>query len=195
MNISKEVTLLRPDISLANRIKIMFASDTEVSADFEESKAGEPSKLILSVRNEAKAAALRKLLPESYTEISPILEIEVKDTSSISGDTVVAAFQGNPHFRDYIEIEDPLSHQTFHVCIFKDEVIKFPNDNGGSLHGYEFRLMQDLAVETMSHPQLIYTTDDGLPYDPVTILNKQEEAPKGAGIVPTNTIAKTIVNG
>ena len=163
---SSKVGTLRPDISRANRIKSMFEGDSEVSFQFVSKKGKECSKLIMSVDNAQKAAALRKLLPEKYEDISIPLEVVIKDVSTISSEDVKAAFKGNPHFKDYIEIVDPLSGQKFHVCIFKEEVIKFLNDNGGSLHGYEFRLMEDLAREAMNTFQLIFTTDDGLPYSP-----------------------------
>lgn len=157
------VKLNRPDVSLGNRIKAVFDDDPQISVEYVNATSGKCAKIILSVTNSEKASALRKLLPEKY-DISSPLEVEVKDTSEMSGDVVRAAFEGNPHFKDYVEITNQLTLEIYHVCIFKEEVIKFINNNAVSLNGYEFRLMQDLAGEVMDVPKLMYTTDDGLPY-------------------------------
>lgn len=162
MNFNVEAN--RPDFSLANRIRIIFDQDPQVSADFVNATNDSPAKIILSVSNSNKAAAIRKMLPEKYNISLPLL-VEVKDTSEINGNTVKNAFNGNPHFKDFIEILDPLTGTSYPVCIFKEEVIKFKNDNGGSLHGFEFRLMEDLCKEVFEVPKLIFTTDDGLPYE------------------------------
>lgn len=161
----KKVELNRPDVSLANRIKAMFEADSEVAMDYIDADDENCAKLILNVTNAEKAAALRKLFPRRYN-ISLPLEIEINDSIPMSGDVIKAAFKGNPHFKDYCEFTNALTLETYHLCIFKEEVIKFLNDNAGSLHGYEFRLMEDLAKEVFDIPKLLFTTDDGLPYTP-----------------------------
>lgn len=63
-----------------------------------------------------------------------------------------------------MNIPNPLDPSTvYHVCVFNKEVIQFKNDNGSSLHGYEFRLMEDLAKEVLDAPLLLFTTEDGVP--------------------------------
>lgn len=158
-----DTTYNRPDFCLANRLKAIFNDDPEVDVEYIASSEVVPSKVILKVNNRIKASAIRRILPERYNTGLP-LEVEVNDTSNMSGDVIVDAFKGNPHFKDYIELVNQITLQEFHVCIFKEEVIKFPNDNGGSLNGYEFRLMEDLARELIDIPTLSFTTDDGLPY-------------------------------
>lgn len=155
--------LNRPDVSLANRIKAIFVDDPQINIEFKIATEDTISKLIISVSNSQKASAIRKILPERYN-ISLPLKVEVKDTSDMDGNIIRAAFEGNPHFKDYVEITDPLTLETYHICIFKEEVIKFQNDNASSLHGYEFRLMEDLTKEILDVPKLLITTDDGIPY-------------------------------
>ena len=156
----------RPDVGLANRIIAIFKDDPEVKSEFNIARGGKCSKLILNVNNSKKASAIRKLLLPVYNQetfdISLPLEVEVKDASEMCGDVIIDAFSGNPHFKEYIEIPDPFTGEEFHVCIFKNEVIQFENDNAASLHGFEFRLMQDLCKEVADIPKLIYTTDDGI---------------------------------
>lgn len=153
----------RPDFCLANRLKAIFGDDPEVEVEYIAASEVVPSRVILKVNNRVKASAIRRILPERYDSGLP-LEVEVKDCSDMNGNVIVDAFTGNPHFKDYIELINQITLQEFHVCIFKEEVIKFPNDNGGSLNGYEFRLMEDLARELIDIPTLSFTTDDGLPY-------------------------------
>ena len=121
-------------------------------------------KIILHVNNQNKACAIRKLLRYRYDEIGTPLDVEVKDTTGICDATIIDAFSGNPHFSEFINIPNPVNPEdVIHVCIFQKEVIQFHNDNAGSLHGFEFRLMQDLAGEIIDVPALIFTTEDDVP--------------------------------
>lgn len=161
------VELNRPDLSIANRIKAIFEQDSNVIVEYVPGEDDVNSKVVISVNSSAKAASLRKILPETY-DVSIPLDVEINDISSINGEDIVTVFGTNRHFKDYVEITNPITQQTFHVCIFKEEVIKFPNGNGGSIHGYEFRLMEDLAKEIFDVPALIFTTDDGLPINEIS---------------------------
>ena len=169
---NENLKLNRPDFSLANRIRIMFEADPDITADYIDATKEHCAVMIMHVSNSKKAAALRKMIPRKYDEICFPLEVVIEDTSDIDSETIEDAFEGNPHFKDYLDIYNPLTQTTFHVCIFKKEVIAFRNDNGGSLHGFEFRLMEDLARECLRVPLLIYTTDDSIPYDK----NEENEA-------------------
>ena len=157
----------RPDFMLANRLKTVFVDDPDVECEYVIGKHGENSKIIINVRNSRKASAIRKIVPKRYDEEKTAypLDVEVNDTSGIDKETTFDAFTGNPHFKDFIDVINPLMQEPFHVCIFNREVIQFKNDNGGSLHGFEFRLMEDLARETLDIPMIFFTTDDGLPYE------------------------------
>ena len=163
---SKDVNAARPDVSLGNRIRSMFQDDPDtVSITYNQASEDQVAKIIIKVKDMIKAAAIRKILPKRY-DISLPLDVEVIDASEMDGLTIEKAFEGNPHFKQYLEIKNPLMSDPFHVCIFNEEVIKFKNDNGGSLHGYEFRLMEDLAREVAPITGLFYTTDDGIPIIP-----------------------------
>ena len=173
----KDVNSARPDVSLGNRIRSVFQDDPDVvSITFNQASDTQYAKIIIKVKDMIKAAAIRKILPKRY-DISLPLDVEVIDASDMDGFVIERAFQGNPHFKQYIEIKNPLMSDPFHVCIFNEEVIKFKNDNGGSLHGYEFRLMEDLAREVAPITDLFYTTDDGIPIIPPNE-EKEKEAPK-----------------
>ena len=164
MTITKELKANRPDVTLANRIKAIFEDDPDIKMEYINATEGVHGKVILHVNNQRKAAAIRKLLKPCYDEITQPLDVEVKDETGIYDDTVIDAFTGNPHFSEFINIPSGLDPtQFFHVCIFNKEVIQFRNDNGSSLHGYEFRLMEDLAEEVIDAPLLLFTTEDGIP--------------------------------
>ena len=160
-----EIGANRPDVMYANRIKAIFDDDPQVDVVFQMPEGEEHGKCIVTVNNETKAAAIRKLLKPCYESALP-LDVEVVDGTDITKVTIENAFMGNPHFQEYRDIPTINPSQFFHVCIFNEEVIKFPNDNGGSLHGYEFRIMEDLAREITVNNELqpiLYTTDDGIP--------------------------------
>ena len=165
--INKDLEANRPDVSLANRIKAIFEDDPQIKMEYRNATHETLGKVTIHVYgNERKATAIKKLLKPLYDEIAQPLEVEVVDESGIYEDTVVDAFTGNPHFSEFINIQHPLDPTTvFHVCIFKKEVIQFKNDNGSSLHGYEFRLMEDLCKQIIDDPLLIFTTEDDIPRD------------------------------
>lgn len=160
-----EVSSNRPDVTIANRIKAMFDANPQIKMQYIDATHETLGRVIVHVyNNERKATAIRKLLKPLYDEITTPLEVEVVDESGVYKDTIIDAFEGNPHFSEYMDIPTPLDpEQFFHVCVFNKEVIQFKNDNGGSLHGYEFRLMENLAREVMGQPMLYYTTEDGVP--------------------------------
>lgn len=162
-----EVTKNRPDVDLANKIKAMFEGDPYIEMEYIDATEKDEAILKFKVSNSKKAAAIKKILPSRYGEgfTSLPLNIVVEDVTNINAETIVDAFKGNPHFKDYIEITDPLTGETYHICIFKKEVLQFKNDNAGSLHGYEFALMEQLAKDWLNVPKLIYTTDDEMPID------------------------------
>lgn len=163
MTDNNELELNRPDVSFANRIRAMFIDDPEIEMQYYDATDITNGKLTINVNNITKAAALRHVIMPEYEFGNIILEVEINDTSTyIDANIIEAVFTGNPHFKEYKEIIDPTGELDFHVCIFNKEVIQFKNDNGGSLHGYEFRLMEDLAREVMPVAQLFYTTDDGI---------------------------------
>lgn len=164
----EDLKLNRPDVSMANRIKAVFEDDPQISIEYVNATEDQYAKIILKISNSTKAVAIGKILPEKYDISLPLL-VEVVDTSKMDGDVVRAAFSGNPHFKNYVEITNELTKETYHICVFKEEVIKFLNDNAASLNGYEFRLMQDLCEEIAPVPKLIYTTDDGLPFSKLII--------------------------
>mgnify|MGYP007070308984 CR=1 FL=1 len=76
-------------------------------------------------------------------------------------DVIHDVFDSNPHFNKFITIPDPLNPTVeYHLCIFNKEVIQFPNDNAGSLHGMESRIMEDLCMEYINVSDILYSTDD-----------------------------------
>ena len=159
----KDVNMNRPDVTAANRIKAIFDDDPYITTTYVNAENGKPAKLILDVHSIGKAAALKHILPKRYEFGGMKLDIEVNDTSTnINEDIIKAAFENNPHFHKYETIRNELTGNEYHLCIFKKEVIQFPNDNGGSLHGTESRLMEDLCREMLSENtgNLLYSTDD-----------------------------------
>ena len=161
----KEISSNRPDVTLANRIKAIFEDDPQIELEYHNATKASNGKVTLHVCNQRKAAAIKKLLKTCYDNIATPLDVEVIDESGTCDETVIDAFTGNPHFSEFINIRSDLDpSQIFHVCIFNKEVIQFKNDNGGSLHGYEFRVMEDLAREVINDkPLLFFTTEDGVP--------------------------------
>ena len=156
-----ELKLNRPDINMANEIKAIFEDDPNVSAEVNTIEDG--SILTFKVNEYKKAAGIRKMLEEKYEIGNLTLEVKVVDISSMNEDIIHDVFDSNPHFNRFTVIPDPLDPNVeYRLCIFNKEVIQFPNDNAGSLHGYESRLMEDLANEVLDCPTLMYTTDDGI---------------------------------
>lgn len=158
----------RPDVDMANKIGAIFKDDPDITISYidaieKRGKEPTPGRLVMKIDNMSKAAAIRHLLPEQYDLGSMKLNIDITDTSKdINANIIKAAFNGNPHFKEYRDIVNPFTQYTYHVCIFEKEVIQFENDNGGSLHGFESRIMEDLCREVLNVPLILYTTDDGI---------------------------------
>ena len=91
------VELNRPDLSIANRIKAIFEQDSNVIVEYVPGEDDVNSKVVISVNSSAKAASLRKILPETY-DVSIPLDVEIKDISSINGEDIVLKSEGNQLF-------------------------------------------------------------------------------------------------
>lgn len=153
-------TANRPDVSMAYRIRAVFGDDPDISIDIDTSSSS--TTMTMLVNNSKKAYSLKHLLNDEYEYGGLKLVIDVIDTgeAEINSELIRNAFEGNPHFKEYKDII--IMNETFHVCLFNKEVIQFQNNNGGSLHGFETRVMEDLAREVMPVPKLLYSTDDGI---------------------------------
>ena len=161
ISVSK-VNYNRPDVNYANRLKAIFIDDSEIVIDIDAEKESN-CYMTFTVTNPVKAAALRKIIKPEYDIGNLKLFVDIKDAESeVDGTTIINAFTGNPHCNEYRTVVNPITGQEYHLCIFNKEVIQFPNDNGGSLHGYETRVMEDLAREVLEVPTLLYSTDDGI---------------------------------
>ena len=155
----KDVNYNRPDIHVANEIKAIFEDDPYITAEVVTIEDG--SILTFKVSNYKKAAGIRKILEEKYEVGNLTLLVKVIDTSPMNEEVVHDVFDSNPHFNRFVTISNPLDPTVkYRVCIFNKEVIQFPNDNAGSLHGMESTIMEDLCKEYINVLGILYSTDD-----------------------------------
>ena len=153
--------MYRGDVSTAHRIIAIFGDDPEIETNLE--YGDEISTLTITVNNSKKAAAISKLLPKKYefANIQLIVKVEDSSDTEVTPDVIKDALEGNPHFKELKEVVIPIIEAKAYVCIFNKEVIQFLNDNASSLHGFEFRIAEDIAREVFKGSQIFYTTDDG----------------------------------
>ena len=154
-----------PWCTYINKVIAMFDGDPQIVCNVNWS-SNAPS-IVLATNNADKAAALRKLLPETKTFGNTTLNIGIDcpKTSNIAFPTAKqlfeAAFYGNPAFAGVITTEG-YWYVTFTYVMFKNYVVQFFNDNLNDPHGIISTLYQDIAEELFA--DMDYQTNGGIAY-------------------------------
>jgi len=144
------------------KVQAMFGRDPEVHVkDLGKTEEGKYSYMIL-VSEKEKAQAIKAILPQSVkmSEIEIDLAILGPDEDDIEplnkSDIEIynAAFSGNPIFvKTAVRSYGPF---TSSYCIFKKEVIQFPNDDLSDYYGNYSGLASDIARELFNPSEIQY---------------------------------------
>ena len=123
--------------------------------------------LFILVQTEAKAQAIRALLPR-IVEISgvtitsrifiPVDKCEVRlERKGTDAQLINEAFTGNPIF-DRVESPKCELRPTWGFCIFKKEVIQFWDDDISNFYGLHTTLAETIALEILRDVDLQFCT-------------------------------------
>lgn len=167
MSIEKAmVTLSPPWYSYQRKVLALFGSDPEVRVrDLHEVDRCN-YELFIIVRNEAKARAIRSLLPRTV-KISgvtvttyifiPVDECDVESSKHACEIQLLKdAFTGNPIF-DRVEALD-FGGLKLSYCIFKKEVLQFWNDDLSNFYGLHSTLAEIIAREILNEVNVQFCT-------------------------------------
>ena len=156
---TERMKLTPPWIGFFNKLEALFKEDPEITLRYVE----EPTAVKLYVNNPYKAAALEKLLPTSKNFGGKIIYIDVVPANKEEIPKAVlfkTAFEGNPIFREMIDIEGVFVNPV-HDCMFAKEVAQYWDDNLNDPHGNVSTLYQDIAKEVFEDSEgVIFCTDE-----------------------------------
>lgn len=148
-----------PWIVFKNEITAMFEKDPEVKVVFLE-----PEMIIkLYVDNPVKAAALSEIMPTKKEFGNVIITINIhpsNDESVYKAKYFAMAFDGNEAFSHMTTIASPYMSNPISYCVFKKEVVQYPNDDIGDEHGVCSTLYQDLASKIFENTDGIFFCTD-----------------------------------
>lgn len=154
----ERVKVTPPWVGFFNKLKALFGEDPEITFRYIE----DPITARIYVSNPFKAEALKHLLPKSkdfggktiYIEVIPANGNKITKASLFK-----AAFEGNPVFREMIDIEGVFVNP-IHYCMFAKDVVQYWDDNFGDPHGNVSTLYQNLAEDIFEDTDgVIFCTD------------------------------------
>ena len=159
----KETLKLQPPwYELHEQFKALFGQDPEISVDFDSGKL----KIALRVESAKKAAALDRLIPMSYPMGGRDLSVSVVPGNKVGDllpedaekvDVVAAAFDGNPVVKQVRRVSKGMFKDLVY-CVFRKEVVQYPNDNLGDVNGNKSTLMECIARELMPVKDVFFCT-------------------------------------
>lgn len=143
---SEKITMSPPWLGFFREIEALFKDDPEITIRYIE----DPIAVKLYVDNQAKADALDAILPKSRNFGGTTIYVQVVPSNSAKNPSKAllfkTAFEGNPAFREMIDIEGILTNP-IHYCVFAKEVVQYWNDNLGDPYGKVSTLYQDIAKD------------------------------------------------
>lgn len=144
--------MISPWINYYRELEALFAKDPDVTVSYDEDK----NEVRLLVQNAAKAEALTKLLPTEKEFGNVTMKVTVVPANLLGEDRAKLffdAFNGNPAMAEMVTIK--LFGNPIHYFSFVPEVVQYPNDDIGDLHGNRSALYCDLAKD-------IFDSGDGI---------------------------------
>lgn len=145
-----------------NKIKAIFGDDPDI--EIPQPKDAKDGQFIIDIdcSSTVKALALDKLLKHSITMGNITVKVMVNDVSEITPvdlDTITAAFERNPHFKDATSVETPAGAEV-DFCIMNKEVIQFFNDDLTDIYGNFNGLAEDILREITVDSNINFCTAD-----------------------------------
>jgi len=146
--------LALPWVTYKCMLNAMFGKDPEI----EILSNDEEPEIKLVVKNDIKASALRKLMPESkmFGNVKLTINIESHAKATDIG-LLNEAFQGNPILDSLESYDTPFGSIDF--AVFKKEVVQFYNDEWGDLNGLKSTLYEDIAREIFPDMNVRFCTN------------------------------------
>ncbi len=148
-----------PWVTYVNQLIALFKEDPEIQIVYD----NDEMEVKLFVDNAKKAEALTYLLPYQEEFGNVILDITIipsnktatcKEELITMADYFVAAFENNPVFSFYYEVNGIFSN-TLTYIVFKNEVVQFFNDNLNDIYGNISTLYQEIAKDIFDPDVLI----------------------------------------
>lgn len=138
------VGVASPWLTRAREVYKLFEKDPEVTVEYD----NDGPSLKLRVANTSKSDALSKIMPQEMVFGNVTLTISVipANEDESRAELFRRAFAGNPAVADIETIQDFTGSEVSYV-IFQPEVVQFPNDNIGDIHGYSHMLFETIAKE------------------------------------------------
>ena len=146
-NSAKKTGMYSPWEVFHNQIKALFANDPDVDVEYH----SDEQTINLYVADSNKADALMKIMPMSKEFGNITVYIRVIPANDNNGEYLAkcfeTAFYGNDAFSHLTTVKDAFVSNPLSYCVFKKEVVQYPNDNIFDEHGICSTLYQDLAHE------------------------------------------------
>lgn len=169
MSNNVRLKILPPWSIYFNKLKALFAEDTDITLSMEYFDYGTPS-IVIKCYNREKVRALQCLLPEEvyFGNLRVDIEIEGKPSNRVfksKKELFDTAFEGNPIYA-YSVCPTEEGYEWFAITyvVFKNKVVQFFADNLNDCHGIISTLYQDIAKDVflndmVTEGNIFYNTD------------------------------------
>lgn len=160
VKVNNDVGIYSPWVVYYNKIKALFEKDPDVKTDFDQDNMV----ITLWVNDGDKADALAKIMPMTKT-ISDNTKINIRVIpENDNNDDYLArwfetAFQGNGAF-SHVSHAPQVFSNPISFCVFKKEVVQYPNDNIFDEHGVCSTLYQDIAKDVFENVDGVFFCTD-----------------------------------
>lgn len=149
-----------PWVTYNNYLKAMFAGDPEIGVG--DCRAEDDVVVIpIDCTNQIKGYALNMLLKKELTFGNVKVKVDLNVTDYDVGCVFEAAFNGNPHYSQFIMMDTPVMGVQ-QYCIMNKEVIQFYNDDltdpWGNFNGLAEDIMREITTDDV-HSKVNFCTD------------------------------------
>ena len=154
---ANNLKLSSPWEGIHHMLAALFAADEDIIVA---PKITKDYVLEITVKDDAKFKSLDRILRKAYPFGNVTLKIKLVDaTEADPARDIDTVFAGNPFYSKIEKVKDPAGVE--HVfCVFSKTVLQYFNDNLCDPHGFESKLVQDIAPEIFDFKAIInYCTD------------------------------------
>lgn len=148
-----------PWVVYYNQIKALFDGDPDITTEFDTDNLA----IVIKVANTEKAEALAKIMPISKGFGGVTVSIRVVpanvDPGRYLADCFETAFTGNEAFSHVTMVPDVFTNPMA-FCVFKKEVVQYPDDNIFDEHGVCSTLYQDIAKKIFGEVDGVFFCTD-----------------------------------
>lgn len=147
-----------PWVTIYNQINALFGPDPDILISYD----NDEPKVIITVTNPEKAAALNWVLPEYYPIGNLWLDIEIDAVNGMTNraffdkkELFDVLFDRNPVYAFSYSVDGIFSNSIIYV-VFKNKVVQFFNDNLGDIYGNVSTLYQEIAKDLFNYREDFY---------------------------------------